>query len=147
MMTAGKLAGGLWWTNRFSPISISLHVALHTHMSSEGWTVGSLVVAVQRRGPTPLIRITTGTWLPLLLWLVTAFTCGTQTTMMLLPPCANVKFWWTCQNCYAVYTFLTCEILGCYGGLCEDDNNNNVGSSIRNIGCLQIFSSLLGSWR
>jgi hypothetical protein len=26
-------------------------------------------------------------------------------------------------------------------------NNNNVRSSIRNIGCLQIFSSLLGSWR
>jgi hypothetical protein len=25
--------------------------------------------------------------------------------------------------------------------------NNNVRSSIRNIGCLQIFSSLLGSWR
>jgi hypothetical protein len=27
------------------------------------------------------------------------------------------------------------------------DYNNNVRSSIRNIGCLQIFSSLLGSWR
>jgi hypothetical protein len=27
------------------------------------------------------------------------------------------------------------------------NNNNNVRSSIRNIGCLQIFSSLLGSWR
>jgi hypothetical protein len=26
------------------------------------------------------------------------------------------------------------------------DNNNNVRSSIRNIDCLQIFSSLLGSW-
>jgi hypothetical protein len=26
-------------------------------------------------------------------------------------------------------------------------NNNNVRGSIRNIGCLQIFSSLLGSWR
>jgi hypothetical protein len=29
----------------------------------------------------------------------------------------------------------------------EINNNNNVHSSIRNIGCLQIFSSLLGSWR
>jgi hypothetical protein len=27
------------------------------------------------------------------------------------------------------------------------NDNNNVRSSIRNIGCLQIFSSLLGSWR
>jgi hypothetical protein len=27
------------------------------------------------------------------------------------------------------------------------NNNNNVRSSIRNTGCLQIFSSLLGSWR
>jgi hypothetical protein len=26
-------------------------------------------------------------------------------------------------------------------------HNNNVRSSIRNVGCLQIFSSLLGSWR
>jgi hypothetical protein len=29
----------------------------------------------------------------------------------------------------------------------NNNNNNNVRSSIRNIGCLQIFSSLLGSWR
>jgi hypothetical protein len=29
----------------------------------------------------------------------------------------------------------------------SNNNNNNVCSSIRNIGCLQIFSSLLGSWR
>jgi hypothetical protein len=26
------------------------------------------------------------------------------------------------------------------------DNNNNVHSSIRNMGCLQFFSNLLGSW-
>jgi hypothetical protein len=29
----------------------------------------------------------------------------------------------------------------------NDDDDNNVRSSIRNIGCLQIFSSLLGSWQ
>jgi hypothetical protein len=29
----------------------------------------------------------------------------------------------------------------------DDDDNNNVRSSIRNIGCLQNFSSLPGSWR
>jgi hypothetical protein len=61
-----------------------------------------------------------------------------------------------------------CVVLSCVGrGLCDgrgvlpcvlvcvitetpnnnNNNNNNVRSSIRNIGCLQIFSSLLGSWR
>jgi hypothetical protein len=29
----------------------------------------------------------------------------------------------------------------------NNNNNDDVRSSIRNIGCLQIFSSLLGSWR
>jgi hypothetical protein len=53
-VSAGRIARELWWTSQeFSPAGIIISMAVHAHVSPEGWTIGSSVAAVLTHSLTP----------------------------------------------------------------------------------------------
>jgi hypothetical protein len=87
----GQSGWDLWWTKgrwgKFFGFKCLYHstVALHTHISSGGWTIGPLVAAVQGRGPIRLTQTTTTTWLYQLPILTTSLMLLSKTNVCSVP--------------------------------------------------------------